>query len=327
MSKKPLRELTDLESLSKSHLDRREFLKWQLRSALLVGAGAAVLTFPESLLGSPKADIGVARGSPAAATRAAVDLIGGIRSVVKPGAKVVIKPNMSFPGGPEKACSTHPLVTKEVVAMCLEAGASRIRVLDHPTEYHASAQVLVKDTKKALEVFKKEMVFPLTKRDFYRSAPIAEGLKFKETEVMVDVLEADVLIAVPVAKCHWCTGVTGAMKGMMGLIWNRETMHRDFDLDDAVVDLASLLKADLTVIDATRVLSTNGPAGPGKVIRADTVIASRDMVAADAKMAQMFEWYGKRFEPRQVRHILMAHQRGLGRMDIENLKTREIDAR
>jgi uncharacterized protein (DUF362 family) len=54
------------------------------------------------------------------------------------------------------------------------------------------------------------------------------------------------------------------------------------------------------------------------------VIASRDMVAADATAVQMFEWYGKKMEPRQVRHIKLAHERGLGRMDIQNLVTKKI---
>jgi len=43
------------------------------------------------------------------------------------------------------------------------------------------------------------------------------------------------------------------------------------------------------------------------------------MVAADACAVSMFEWYGRRFKPRQVGHILEAHKRGLGRMDVENL--------
>ncbi len=72
------------------------------------------------------------------------------------------------------------------------------------------------------------------------------------------------------------------------------------------MDLCTQLKADLTVIDGSRVLSTNGPGGPGKVIKQDTIIASDDMVAADACAVASFEWYRKRFKPRQVKHILEA---------------------
>jgi uncharacterized protein (DUF362 family) len=143
---------------------------------------------------------------------------------------------------------------------------------------------------------------------------------------MRDVLEADVLIAAPVAKSHGSSGVSLSMKGMMGLIWNRSVMHWRYDLHASIVDLCTILRPGLTLIDATRVLTTNGPGGPGTVIRPDTVIASRDMVAADAMTVQMFEWYGRKMEPRQVRHIKLAHERGLGRMDVGNLSVRRTAA-
>jgi uncharacterized protein (DUF362 family) len=110
---------------------------------------------------------------------------------------------------------------------------------------------------------------------------------------------------------------------MMGLVYNRRTMHF-LDLHETIVDLASLLRPQLVVIDATRVLSTGGPGGPGKVLTPRTVIASRDMVAADAYAISAFEWYGKRYQPRQVAHVRKAHERGLGRMDVENLRIRTV---
>ncbi|MCJ7814619.1 MAG: hypothetical protein MUP31_01075 [Xanthomonadales bacterium] len=56
----------------------------------------------------------------------------------------------------------------------------------------------------------------------------------------------------------------------------------------------------------------------------DTIVASKDMVAADAKAVNMCEWNGKRFEPSQIKHIRLAHQRGLGRMDIQNLSVKRM---
>jgi hypothetical protein len=60
------------------------------------------------------------------------------------------------------------------------------------------------------------------------------------------------------------------------------------------------------------------------VLRENTVIASRDFVAADAYTVGAFEWWGRRMRPEQVKYIRLAHQRGLGRMDIENLVVREV---
>jgi uncharacterized protein (DUF362 family) len=145
-----------------------------------------------------------------------------------------------------------------------------------------------------------------------------------EAEVLKEVLDADVLIAVPVAKHHSSTGVSLSMKGQMGLINNRTAMHWRYDLDEAIVDLCTLLRADLAVVDATRALTTNGPGGPGEVVRPGKVVASTDMVAADAKVVTMVRWYGRSLAPSKVRHIKLAHERGFGRMDIHNLRVKEI---
>jgi hypothetical protein len=54
------------------------------------------------------------------------------------------------------------------------------------------------------------------------------------------------------------------------------------------------------------------------------VVASPDMVAADAQMLRLGTWYGKKFRPDQVRHIRLAAQQGLGRMDLDNLSIKDI---
>ncbi|AQV02963.1 hypothetical protein B2D07_09175 [Desulfococcus multivorans] len=301
-------------------MDRRSFIRQQFHLAMLLAGG---MVLPRSISGAGAPDIAVARGAPGAAARKAVALLGGIDKFVKPGQKVVIKPNMSFAHDPERGTNTHPEIVRELVAMCKAAGAGRVRVLDHPLR---KQELCIEGIKKACAVFDEEMVYGLTNSEFFAKVPIPRGVEMKETDVVRDVLESDVLIAAPVAKSHGSAGVSLSMKGMMGLIWDRWVMHVRHDLHSSIVDLAGLLKPGLVVVDATRVLSTDGPAGPGKVLRMDTVIASADMVAADAQTVRMFEWYGRRFEPRQVKHIRIAHERGLGRMDVENLIVAEAEA-
>jgi uncharacterized protein (DUF362 family) len=298
-------------------LNRREFLKKELKAALLAATGAALFPGLSSFSWAQDfPDLVVMKGAPGPAVRAAVERLGGMKAFVKPGSKVVIKPNMSFADPPEIATNTHPLVTRELAAMCREAGAAWVRVLDHPLQ---NEERCIEGVQKVCEVFNEKMVFGLSNAELYKETPISAGVDMKKTDVARDVLAADVLIAAPVAKSHSSTGVSLSMKGMMGLVYDRGTMHRNHDLATAVVDLASLLKPHLVVIDATRVLSTNGPSGPGKVIQENTIIASRDMVAADALAVGMFEWYGRKMAPRQVKHILLAHERGLGRMDVEKM--------
>ena len=109
----------------------------------------------------------------------------------------------------------------------------------------------------------------------------------------------------------------------MGLVWDRGIMHRT-DISKSIVDICSILKPHLTIIDATRILADNGPAGPGTVKWEKTVIVSKDPVAADAYATSAFEWYGKKYAPKQVGHIRMAAERGLGRMDLEKMTIKQV---
>jgi uncharacterized protein (DUF362 family) len=90
------------------------------------------------------------------------------------------------------------------------------------------------------------------------------------------------------------------------------------------VDLCTVLKPTLTIIDASRILSEGGPGGPGKVIPMNMIIASTDFVAADAMAVEMGTWYGRKFKAHQVKHIQMAHERGLGRIDASSLSVKEV---
>ena len=304
-------------------LTRRQFIATQLKLSCYAAVSASLYTSPFSLHATEKPDIAVAHGKPGPATRAAVQALGGIAAFVRPGDRVVIKPNMSFVHGPEQAANTDPLVVKELVAMCKEADAARVRVLDHTLR---PKELCIEGIKTACDPFNEDMVHGISNEHLFKSTPIQKGISMKQTDVMKDVLKADVLIAAPTAKSHSSTGVSLSMKGMMGLIYDRRIMHYKYDLPTAIVDLASLLKPHLVVIDGTRVLSTNGPAGPGKVIHAQTVIAARDMVAADALAVQSFEWYGQKMKPSQVEHIRMAHERGLGSMDLSKQRIKHIQA-
>ncbi|MCH5276536.1 MAG: DUF362 domain-containing protein [Desulfovibrionaceae bacterium] len=302
-------------------MQRRDFLKFQAATALSLGAAA--LGFPTRLLAGDSPDIAVVRGSPAAATRAAVELLGGMSAFVRPGQKVIIKPNMSFTADVASATNTHPGVVRELLVMCLEAGAGTVRVLDHAFQ-SGTRSLEQSGILDACNGVREGLCHNLAHERFYHETTLNDAQAMKSNAVMKDVLEADVLIAAPVAKTNSATGVSLSLKGQMGLILHRGVMHGRYDLDTSIVDLCFHLKPSLAVIDASRVLSTNGPYGPGKVLTPGEVIASADPVAADAMAVASYEWYGRRIQPRQVGHIAQAHARGLGRMDIEHMHVRRL---
>ncbi|MGE5842559.1 MAG: DUF362 domain-containing protein [Deltaproteobacteria bacterium] len=307
-------------------MNRREFLK---KSAQYAAVGAAGVTLPgmiEAVYAAEKEpQIVVANGGPGPATRAAVNALGGMGRFVKQGDRVVIKPNMSFPNPPEWGSTTHPDVVRELTALCVEAGASSVLVLDNPLR-SAELCLVRSGVKKACEDLPHTQVQGPTNKSFYEEIRIPEGKALRSTMVMKKVLEANVLIAVPVAKSHSATGVSMALKGMMGLIYDRKDFHINLDIDVAVVDLCTVLKPKLTVIDASRILSEGGPSGPGKVITMNKIIASRDMVAADSVAVELGTWYGRKFKSHQVKHIQIAGQRGLGNMDVSSQIVKEVSA-
>lgn len=303
---------------------RRDFLKKQGQAALFAAAAAkAGLIFPSGADAEDMPDIAVGRGGPDKAVRSAVEALGGMTAFVNPGDKVVIKPNMSFAQPPERATNTHPLLVKALAEMCIQAGASKVMILDNPLQ-NAEQCMDKSGIKAACANVANTSVYTFNAGRFFEKVSLDQAVNMKEADVMRDVLESDVLIAAPVAKSHSGTGVSLSMKGMMGLIRDRGIMHRRYNLSSAIVDLCTFLRADLAVIDATRVLASHGPFGPGEVIEADRVVASRDMVAADAMVVGMFPWYGRDIKPANVAYIAEAHERGLGRMDLENLNIKTI---
>lgn len=311
----------------KSEPTRRDFLRAGLTTGAAVMTGLSPAFVQQSRGEAGKfPDVAIASGKDAAAiTKAAVDAIGGIKRFVKPGNKVVIKPNMSFSAGPGEGPNTNPVVVAEVARLCSEAGASRIAVLDYVLHAPQDCLTMSRIPQHCAGIPNTSVSVVQGDRMF-RDVEVPKGKQLKKMRVVGEVLDSDVLIAVPVGKSHSAAGVSLSMKGMMGLIQDRMIFHTRYDLHEAIVDMASVLTPQLVVIDGTRILSTGGPGGPGKVIPLDMVIASADMLAADAQMVASGTWYGQKFTPKQVKHIRIAAERGLGRCDLENLTIKEIKA-
>ena len=95
------------------------------------------------------------------------------------------------------------------------------------------------------------------------------------------MLETDVFINFPLPKQHFATELTLGLKNLMGSVWDMELLHK-IDLHQCIADINTLRKPDLVVMDAIRILTTNGPKGPGKTEDIGEVFASTDIVAADA---------------------------------------------
>ncbi len=268
-------------------------------------------------------DLVVTRGDPQAAVRRALDALGGIGRFVKPGSVVVVKPNASFATSPEIGATTHPLVLAGVLGLCQEAGARRVFVVDHtlaPAE-RCFARTGIAD---AVSGFPNAKLVSLDDARGYRAIEVPAGQALHKTDIPEVVLRADVLINVPSAKAHSATEVSLGLKNLMGLVWDRQVFHNDMDIHVGIADLATVLRPQLTIVDAMFILKTGGPEGPGDVDPYNGIVAGTDPVAVDACALGLSTWNRQTIKPEHLGYLRQAAARGIGTLDLASLKVVEL---
>jgi uncharacterized protein (DUF362 family) len=323
-------------------ISRRDFLKNLLKASSVVAAAGALSSLaacareqqtvatspaPASPPGTPTvlpapadvAYLAVARGpSPAAIVQAALKALGGIGRFVQSGNDVIIKPNICVDYYTyEYAATTNPEVVGTLVKLCLAAGARRVRVMDQPFGGTAQKAYERSGISAAVKAAGGEM--ELMSGMKYREVAIPGGLDLKKWSVYGDALDADVLINVPIAKHHSLGRLTLGMKNLMGLIKDRGQFH--FNLGQRVADLTSLLRPQLTVVDAVRILTNHGPSGGdlADVKLTNTIIASHDIVAADTYATSLFGLTAD-----DIPALRAAAPMGLGTTDLKSVRVEEI---
>jgi uncharacterized protein (DUF362 family) len=250
--------------------------------------------------------------SPGQITKEAIAAVGGIKRFVAKGDVVIVKPNIGWDRTPEQAACTNPDVVKAVVELCVDADAKQVIVMDNtinPARRTYARSGIAKAAKEAGA--KTPFVNP-----HHLKKMALNGEWFKEWEIYTDFVEADKIINVPIAKTHSLSRLTMGLKNWLGAIGGpRNQLHQG--LDYAMIDLAKFFKPALTVLDAYRILLRNGPQG-GRLSDAQlfkTVVAGVDYVAVDALGATFFE-----IKPEELPYLQLASERGIGSIDLENLK-------
>jgi len=296
-------------------MDRRKFLK----TAAIGSIGLSLPALdPLATLATPAPpDLAVAQGpSPEKLVRAAVDALGGMKRFISRGDVVVVKPNIGWDRIPEQAGNTNPEVVAAVVKLCYEAGAKKVKVFDRPVNdpRRCYIQSGIEPAAKAVDAD----VSHMDDRKFKEMA--INGLVLKSWPLYSEIFEADKVINVPIAKHHGLAKLTLAMKNWMGVMGgSRRVIHQN--LDASLVDLAMKVKPALTVIDAVRILTANGPQGGDlrDVKKVDTIIAGVDQVAIDAYGATLFGMQGK-----DLGYVRVAAEHTFGVMDLNKLNIKKI---
>jgi uncharacterized protein (DUF362 family) len=264
-------------------------------------------------------DLVVARGGdPESLVRSSLAALGGMGRFIKPGADVIIKPNICVDYHTyEYAATTNPWVVGALIKLCFEVGAARVRVMDYPFGGTAE-RAYVRSGIQEQVLAAGGIMETLSSFKFVRT-DLPQGVDLRVCDIYDDILQADAVINVPIAKHHSLARLTLGMKNLMGTIKDRPQMHRK--LGQRLADLTSRIRPTLTVVDAVRILTANGPSGGSldDVLKLDTLIASPDIVAADSYAATLFG-----LQPTDLSYVVAGAAMGLGRSDLGNMRIEEI---
>lgn len=310
-------------------MDRRNFLKalavTGVAFSLKMKGGMSVFaqTLEDNQTGKPVDLVAVMGGEPEAMFKRAIAEMGGMGKFVKKGQKVAIKPNIGWNKTPELAGNTNPKLVAEIVRQCLAAGAKEVKVFDHTCDdwvkcYKNSG---IEDAAKAAGA----KVVPAHEESYYRSISLPQGKKLKSAKVHEAILDSDVWINVPILKHHGGANLSMSMKNLMGIVWDRRIFHST-DLQQCIADICTMQKKPvLNVVDAYRILKTNGPQGR---TAADAVVSkglfiSQDIVAVDTAAGKFFNQV-RNMPLDHVGHLANGQALKLGTMNIDKLNIKRI---
>ncbi|MGR3179690.1 MAG: DUF362 domain-containing protein [Candidatus Anammoxibacter sp.] len=252
------------------------------------------------------------------ATKRGIAALGGMDKLVSPGDKVVIKPNIAWNRKVEFAANTNPFVVAALVELCLQAGASKVKVIDNPCSTNPAPSYKNSGIESAAKIAGADVAY--IDKYMFKEINIPDGKainswSFYEDFVFAD--KVDVLINVPIAKHHSTSRLTMAMKNVFGMIGgDRGKLHKD--IHRKIADLNKVVKVDLTVLDAFRTLRHHGPTGgrledvDNSVENARKIIISKDPVAVDSFGATLFGLKGE-----DIGYIRESYEAGLGEIDFK----------
>ena len=244
----------------------------------------------------------------------AITLIGGLESIISKGDRILLKPNVLAALKPEKAVTTHPFIVAAMCELVKEAGGIPV-IGDGSGMTHPGATADALKASGIEEVAKKcdvELINFQTAGYVEIDAPGA--MHFPKLHLSKAIMDADVIISLPKMKTHELTYYTGAVKNMFGVLplKTRKEMHLLADrkiFGEAVIDLYSVAKPHLAVMDGVVGMEGNGPSH-GTPVNTGVILASYDCVSLDVVASELIG-----FDPMRIPTTSAAIERGFGSKD------------
>lgn len=250
-----------------------------------------------------------------AAVRSAIDLCGGIENFIKPGSRVLVKPNLLIAKSPDLGITTHPAVVRAAVRILKEIGCT-VYIGDGPCIWGAQAE-------RMLELFEETGMKKVCTEEGAQEAVFARWRNRGEFSLTSWLDDCDYLVSIPKFKTHDLMVMTGAIKNLFGLVSSNHKMelHRRFPDTDKfakiLVDIYALTKPALTIVDAITAMEGNGPGTSGETRDCGLILAGVDCAAIDSCLAQVMG-----LSPRDIPTNTEAASRALGQIDSDSIDIR-----
>jgi uncharacterized protein (DUF362 family) len=332
-------------------LSRRKFI------GAAAGAAAALKT-PHLFAGDKKAagksKVSAVRGDDLAKmTLEALEALGGIKTVVKEGETVFIKPNfVNVPWAKHNKCfatgeCTKPEIILAVTEECLKAGAREVIIGDgsqlpkydwKQIKTLNSGKDMVAEAGRLSSKYSRKVKLACLEVDTPGWVEVPSKCKQKKLAISDMVTKADRVITIPVAKTHSWAQLTLGLKNFIGITplkkyaqlidntwWNRGSLDHSSPraISQIYLDIVKAIKPDLSIVDFSVCLESNGPSiGQGgktvdvkKRIGSWAVIASRDLMAADATAARIMS-----HDVKMMKQLVMGHEMGLGQIGEDSIE-------
>lgn len=238
--------------------------------------------------------------------------LGGLHHIIPSERRLLIKPNLVIAKTNDTGATTNPEVIEVLIQEVLKTNPAEIALGESSTAGdHTMKAFRVTGMDKIAQKYGVKII------DF-KKAPhinkeIPRGQEIRSVKIYQPIFEYDYLINVPVLKVHSGATVTIGMKNLKGCIHDHEKhrFHR-LNLHRCILDLNTVIRPDLTVVDATT-CALQWELG-GEPVKLDTIIVGENVLAVDIIAASLLG-YGLD----DVHHLKMASESGLGPKTMEEI--------
>ena len=295
-------------------MKRRNFIKTGFGAFL-----ASLVAMPAFSISDKKSAVYVINGDPEKSVKKLFDTLGGIDNLIGrelSSSSVLIKPNLCLPHRDTNGTITSVGLVKAICEYCLNEGVGRVIIADHTLRqadnFSTNEIVLYARNNPGISLI-------LADEQRYYAQKQLDGKVLRNTEILKIIEKTDYFINLATAKHHSATHVSLAVKNLMGVIWDRKVFHTEMDLNQAIADLATVIRPHLNIVDASRVLLDRGPVGPGPMEKPDKIYAGKDILAVDAVVISNYNFGGKSLSAKEVSHLWAAFKNEVGEIDLNKI--------